>query len=125
MAFIKLIVDGLEFALPTGKAIMSVSETAFQGGPNTEWAKFQSSPHQWLYNHNYRYVGLDNKPIGDGRIPADIRIVPVYDEPKLMHVRIPWKETLKQAATVAVDEEPDYQGQFPALLAHYFMRSCR
>ena len=102
----------------TGEAIIRVSQTAFQTSDNSEWAKFEADTKGWLYNNGYRYDGTE-----DGRVPATIDIIPVYDTPTKMHVRVPWKGDLT-GAVPPPDEQP-YGGSFPAFLARYFMRRCR
>jgi hypothetical protein len=56
-----------------------------------------------------------------------VEIVPVYDTPNRMHVRVPWSGLLKTPPKV--EDEPSYGGpqnvRFKVLLARYFMRHCR
>jgi len=125
MAFIKLMSNNPNVAMPAGNAIIALSNSVFKTTPNSEWAKFVVDPHQWLYNNNYRYVDKNYVEIGDGKIPPSLELVPVYDSATRMHVTIPWKEALKQAQQTPLQDEPNYQRQFPAILAHYFMRRCR
>ena len=60
-------------------------------------------------------------------IPDSVEIVPVYDTPNRMHVRVPWSGLLKNPPQV--EDEPSYGGpqnvRFKVLLARYFMRHCR
>lgn len=125
MAFIKLMSNNPNVALPAGNAIIALSNSVFKTTPDSAWAKFVVDPHQWLYSNNYRYVDKNYAEIGNGKIPLSLELMPVYDSATRMHVRIPWKETLQQAQATPLQEEPNYQRQFPAVLAHYFMRSCR
>ena len=73
----------------------------------------------------YRYDGPGAGP--DGEIPDSVEIVPVYDTPNRMHVRVPWSGLLKTPPQV--EDEPSYGGpqnvRFKVLLARYFMRHCR
>jgi hypothetical protein len=125
MAFIKLMSNNPNVALPAGRNITAVSESVFSTAPNSEWAKFVVDPHLWLYNNGYRYVDKNYAEIGDGKIPSSLELMPVYDSATRMHIRIPWKQTLRDAQATPLHDEPNYQRQFPAILAHYFMRSCR
>ena len=108
----------------TGEAIMRVSRTVSQTTPESEWKKFTDDPRAWLHKAGYRYDGSDAGP--DGKIPASVNIVPVYDTADTMHVRIPWKGLLDNPPEI--HDEPTYGAQgpnFPVLLARYFMRHCR
>ena len=125
MAFIKLASNNPSVALPAGRGIIALSESVFNYGPNSEWVKFVDNPHEWLYDNNYRYVDKNYAEIGNGKIPETLELMPVYDSATRMHVRIPWKQTLRDAQATPLHDEPNYQRQFPAILAHYFMRSCR
>ena len=125
MAFIKLASNNPSVALPAGRGIIALSESVFNYGPNSEWVKFVVNPHEWLYDNNYRYVDKNYAEIGNGKIPETLELMPVYDSATRMHVRIPWKQTLRDAQATPLHDEPNYQRQFPAILAHYFMRSCR
>jgi hypothetical protein len=125
MAFIKLASQNPSLALAAGKGIIALSESVFNAAPNSEWAKFVVNPHQWLYNNNYRHVDKNYFEIGDGKIPQTLELVPVYDTASRMHVTIPWKQSLRDAQAAPLQDEPNYQRQFPAVLAHYFMRKCR
>ncbi len=125
MAFIKLVSSNPNVAISAGRGIMALSDSVFKTGANSEWAKFVVNPHQWLYNNNYRYVDKDHVEIGTGKVPDSVELVPVYDSATRMHIRIPWKQTLRDAQATPLQDEPNYQRQFPAILAHYFMRSCR
>jgi hypothetical protein len=125
MAFIKLASSNPMEQNETGIKIIQVSETAFSAQPGCEWAKFESDRRGWLYAHGYRWCNADGDWIGDGHIPAEIEIVPVYDTPTRMHVRIPWKGDIAQIKGKPVENEPSYDHKFPILLARYFMRKCR
>ena len=118
MKFFKLKSEVLTEQRKTGEAIIRVSQSAFQTGPASEWEKFNGDTRTWLFENGYFYLGTD-----DGRIPPEIDIVPVYDTPNKMHVRIPWHGDLENPPPVE-DERP-YNGSFPVLLARYFMRKCR
>lgn len=117
MGFFKLRSASLADHAKTGAAIMRVSQSAFQSTPNSEWVKFDKDTRQWLYDNGYEYTGS-----ADGKIPPTIDIVPVYDTPTKMHVRIPWAKDLENAPAPVDDT---YNGSFPAFLARYFMRRCR
>ncbi|HEY6918146.1 MAG TPA: hypothetical protein VI412_02740, partial [Tabrizicola sp.] len=71
------------------------------------------------------YDGADAGP--DGRIPDHIQIIPVYDTPNRMHVRVPWAGDLVNPPQIP--DEPAYghpnSVRFKVLLARYFMRKCR
>jgi hypothetical protein len=117
MGFFKLRSASLVDHAKTGTAIMSVSKTVFQSTPNSEWAKFDRDTRQWLFDNGYSYTGTP-----DGKVPPSIDIIPVYDTPTKMHVRVPWTGDLENAPP-PTDES--YNGNFPAFLARYFMRRCR
>lgn len=102
----------------TGAAIIRVSKSVFQTAPNSEWAKFNQDTRKWLFDNGYVYPGT-----ADGMAPPEIDIIPVYDTPTKMHVRVPWAGDLENAPA-PVDEAP-YAGNFPAFLARYFIRRCR
>ncbi len=102
----------------TGEAVIRVSSSAFQTGDGSEWVKFDADTRGWLFDNGYRYDGT-----ADGRVPLTVDIVPVYDTPTKMHVRVPWIGDLT-GADVPPDEA-SYGGSFPAFLARYFMRRCR
>jgi hypothetical protein len=125
MAFIKLVSDNLSKSLPAGEGIIKVADSVFKSGPNSEWAKFVVDPHQWLFNHHYRYYENSTRMIGDGKIPASLELIPVYDTETRMHIRIPLAKSLKNVPVSEVPPGPLYDGKFEAVLAHYFMRSCR
>lgn len=118
MGFFKLKSTSLADHAQTGAAIMRVSKSVFQSGPNSEWAKFDADTRKWLYDVGYRYTGTP-----DGTVPPTIDIIPVYDTPTKMHVRIPWSGDLEGAPRP--EDETTYNGSFPAFLARYFMRRCR
>ncbi len=115
MGFFKLKSASVADQEVTGKKIMAVSKSVFQ--PGSEWEKFDKDTRKWLYEAGYVYTGS-----ADGRIPESIDIVPVYDTPTKMHVRIPWSGDL---VTPPVPEDEAYSGSFPVFLARYFMRKCR
>ena len=126
MGFFRLKSTNLADQRYAGEGIMAVSRTAFNGDPNSEWAKFDADTRKWLHDHHYRYINADGTLIGDnGKIPAEIEIVPVYDTPTRMHVRVPWREEIDEAAQIPVLDEMTYNSSFPALLSRYFMRKCR
>jgi hypothetical protein len=101
----------------TGEAIINVSKSVFQTGAHSEWAKFNKDTRKWLFDNGYQYLGT-----ADGKIPPEIDIIPVYDTPTKMHVRIPWHGDLEN---VPAPQNESYSGSFPVFLAHYFMRKCR
>jgi hypothetical protein len=123
--FIKLKSDALADQEATGAAIMRVSKSVFKDSPTSEWKKFNDDTRGWLHANGYRYEGPGAGP--DGQIPNDVEIVPVYDTPNRMHVRIPWAGDLKSPPRI--DDEPSYGNsqpiKFKVLLARYFMRKCR
>lgn len=125
VGFFKLKSDNLGDQAKTGEAIMKVSQTAFQDVPGSEWKKFEDDTRGWLHANGYRYDGPGAGP--DGEIPASVQIIPVYDTPNRMHVRVPWSGLLKNPPEVV--EEPPYgpsqEVAFKVLLARYFMRHCR
>ena len=125
MAFIKLSSSNPRDQNKTGEHIIQVSKTAFSDVPDCEWATFERDRRAWLYANGYRWCDADGNWIGDGHIPANIEIVPVYDTPTRMHVRIPWKGDIALIEDKPVENEPTYDRKFPVLLARYFMRKCR
>lgn len=107
----------------TGKAIKRVAESVFKTSEGSEWKKFDADIRGWLHEHGYRYVkNATDLPTDDSRIPDDFEIVPVYDLPKRMHVRIPWAADMAQVPPPVDDK---YSGNFEVFLAKYFMRKCR
>lgn len=125
VGFFKLKNDNLADQAATGEAIMRVSKSAFKDSPSSEWKKFNDDTRGWLHENGYRYDGPGAGP--NGEIPGDVEIVPVYDSPNRMHVRVPWSGLLKKPQVV--EDEPDYGNgkdvRFKVLLARYFMRHCR
>lgn len=123
--FIKLKSESLEDQQATGDAIIRVSQSVFQDRPDSEWKKFNDDTRGWLHANGYRYDGPGAGP--DGEIPSEVEIVPVYDTPNRMHVKVPWAADL--VAPDRVEEEQDYgpteEVRFRVLLARYFMRKCR
>jgi hypothetical protein len=115
MGFFRLKSDSQAEQQKTGKAIVKISKSVFK--PNSEWAKFDKDTRKWLFDNGYRYDGTK-----DGKIPANIEIVPVYDTPTKMHVRIPWHADLKFPKG---KPKEDVYGDHNVLLAKYFMRRCR
>lgn len=125
MAFIKLASLNELDQTNTGKRIVALSESAFSSLPNSEWAQFQADPRGWLHDAGYIWADINGDIIGDGHIPPEVEIVPVYDSPNRMHVRIPWKGDIAAAKVKPVEATPSYAVSFPILLARYFMRKCR
>ncbi len=121
MGFFRLKSTQLVDQVKTGDAIIRVSNSVFQSTPNSEWAEFNRDTREWLYKNGYLYEGADALP--DGRIPKTIDIIPVYDTPTKMHVRVPWAGDLNGAP--APPDEGSYGARFPVFLARYFMRRCR
>lgn len=109
----------------TGAAIIKVAKSAFKNTPGSEWKKFDADIRKWLYDNGYRYT---DSPTGElkagasGKIPDHVEIVPVYDTPTRMHVRIPWAGDL---AKPPVPKDEPYSDNFKVFLARYFMRKCR
>jgi hypothetical protein len=124
MGFYKLRSDNAADQDYAGNGIIAVSNSAFDTSAGSEWKKFDANTRKWLYDHHYRYVDTNGVEIGDGKIPSKIKIVPVYDTETVMHVRIPWKGDLAEAAGLPTNPEPAYPN-FKAFLARYFMRKCR
>ncbi len=118
MGFFKLKSASLADHAKTGDAIIRVSRSVFKKGPNSEWAKFEKDTRKWLFENGYWY---EDSP--DGKVPANVDIVPVYDTERRIHVRIPWAGDLKDPLPKPADET--YNGSFSAFLARYFMRKCR
>lgn len=123
--FFKLKSDALADQVATGEAIMRVSKSVFKTTAGSEWKKFNDDTRGWLHANGYRYDGPGAGP--DGEIPDSIEIVPVYDTPNRMHVRIPWAGDLTPAPKI--EDEPSYGNsnalRFKVVLARYFMRKCR
>ena len=109
----------------TGEAIIKVSESVFDNSPTSEWRKFNADTRGWLHKKGYRYEGPGAGP--NGEIPDSIEIVPVYDTPNRMHVRVPWVGDL--TPTPVVQDESTYgttdDVRFKVVLPRYFMRKCR
>ena len=115
-----------------GEEIIKVSATAMQksaGPAKTPWQVFDEDPAAALHRWGYRLVST-NAP-GDPPVPANgtipsnlLRIVPVYDTPHTMHVRVPWHGFIDRSV-VPPNEFSDYEGSLPAFLASYFTRHCR
>jgi hypothetical protein len=108
----------------TGDAITRVSKSAFRDTPKSEWKKFNADTRKWLFDNGYRYEGPDAGP--NGEIPDSIEIIPVYDTPNRMHVKVPWAGDL---TTHEVKNELTYGNtnkvRSKVVLARYFMRKCR
>ena len=125
VGFFKLKSDALADQVATGEAIMRVSKSVFKTTAGSEWKKFNDDTRGWLHANGYRYDGPGAGP--DGEIPDSIEIVPVYDTPNRMHVRIPWAGDLTPAPKI--EDEPSYGNsnalRFKVVLARYFMRKCR
>jgi len=125
VGFFKLKSDALADQVATGDAIIKVAKSAFKDTATSEWKKFNDDTRGWLHANGYRYDGPGAGP--DGEIPATVEIVPVYDTPNRMHVRVPWAGILKNPPQV--EDEPSYGNsqpvRFKVLLARYFMRHCR
>jgi hypothetical protein len=123
--FFKLKNDNLADQKKTGDAIVKVSQSVFDNSAGSEWRKFNANTRGWLHKNGYRYDGPGAGP--NGEIPDSIEIVPVYDTPNRMHVRVPWAGDLDP--TPVFPDEPTYGGlpdvRFKVLLARYFMRKCR
>ncbi|MFN3282387.1 MAG: hypothetical protein ACK40I_12080 [Tabrizicola sp.] len=109
----------------TGEAILRVAKSVFKDTPNSEWKKFNDDTRGWLHANGYRYDGPGAGP--NGEIPDSVQIVPVYDTPNRMHVRIPSADVLRTVPDIV--DEPSYGNgkstRFKVLLARYFMRHCR
>jgi hypothetical protein len=125
VGFFKLKSNSLDDQAETGEAIMRVSKSAFRDTATSEWKKFDDDTRGWLHRNGYRYEGPDAGP--NGEIPDTVEIVPVYDTPNRMHVRVPWAGIL--ATPPVILDEPNYGNtrsvRFKVLLARYFMRHCR
>ena len=123
--FIKLKSNSVADQAETGEAIMKVSKSAFRDSPKSEWRKFNADTRGWLHRNGYRYDGPDAGP--NGEIPDTIEIVPVYDTPNRMHVKVPLAGDLETPPVFP--DEPTYgnmpEVRFKVLLARYFMRKCR
>ncbi len=108
-----------------GEAIMRLCKTVFQsghGGHETEWQKFERDPAAWLYSYGYR-LDTPGAP-ADGSVPPTVlRIVPVYDTPHTMHVRVPYHGNVDP--TIVPPDGSEYGADFEAFLASYFTRHCR
>jgi len=108
----------------TGEAIQRVAKSAFKNTANSEWKKFNDDTRKWLHDNGYIYEGPGAGP--NGEIPDTVEIVPVYDTPNRMHVKVPWAGDMK---THKVDDETGYGPtnaiRSKVVLARYFMRKCR
>lgn len=126
VGFFNLKSAALRDQIATGNAIIRVSKSVFQNTPTSEWKKFNDDTRGWLHANGYLYDGPGAGP--NGEIPTSVNIVPVYDTPNTMHVRVPWSGNLENPPIVR--DEPSYgpedsPNRFPVLLARYFMRKCR
>jgi hypothetical protein len=124
VGFFKLKSDSLADQEATGEAITRVSKSAFRNTANSEWKAFNENTRQWLFDNGYRYEGPGAGP--NGEIPDSIEIVPVYDTPNRMHVKVPWAGDL--TIHNVKDEEPygtTNKVRSKVILARYFMRKCR
>ena len=125
VGFFNLKSASLADQVQTGEAIMRLSDSVFDDDPRSEWLAFEADPKAWLHKAGYRYDGPGAGK--NGEIPDSVTIVPVYDSPNVMHVRIPWKGLLRNPPEVV--DEPTYGqaggNRFPVLLARYFMWHCR
>lgn len=122
--FIKLRSNSLAGQAKTGEAIQRVAKSVFKTTADSEWKKFNDDTRGWLHANGYIYDGPGAGP--DGEIPDTIEIVPVYDTPNRMHVKVPWAEDIK----VHKFADEDSYGLTDAVrskvvLARYFMRKCR
>ena len=123
--FFKLRSAKVEDQVATGKSIMAVCNSVFNSAKDSEWDQFNANPRAWISRY-YDYCTAAGETIGDGSIPSDITIVPVYDSETHVHVRIPWRGDLKATMAAMEGEDKDeYPGGFPAELARYFLRKCR
>jgi hypothetical protein len=125
VGFFKLKNNSLADQAKTGAAIMKVSKSAFKDTPSSEWRKFNADTRGWLHANGYRFDGPGAGP--NGEIPDSVEIVPVYDTPNRMHVKVPWSGDLAKTPDI-VDESgygDDPEVRFKVLLARYFMRKCR
>ena len=108
-----------------GKAIIRLCESAFktgEPGAETEWQKFESDPAAWLYQLGYR-LQTPGAPLDGSFPPHLLRIVPVYDTPHTMHVRVPYRANVDP--TITPPDGSEYGTDFEAFLASYFTRHCR
>jgi hypothetical protein len=125
VGFFKLKSDSLVDQVKTGEAIIKVSKSAFKDSATSEWKKFNADTRKWLHDNGYRYEGPGAGP--NGEIPDSVEIVPVYDTPNRMHVKVPWSGDLKNLPPIT--DEPTYGGtqkvRSKVVLARYFMRKCR
>jgi hypothetical protein len=124
VGFFRLKSNSLADQEATGEAITRVAKSAFRDTPNSEWKKFNENTRQWLFDNGYRYEGPGAGP--NGEIPDSIEIVPVYDTPNRMHVKVPWAGDLK--IHDVKDEDPygtTNKVRSKVVLARYFMRKCR
>lgn len=83
-----------------------------------EGAPVKADPRAWMHNAGYVSRGADAGP--NGEVPANIKLVPVYDTEDTMHVRIPWKGVLTAVRPEDIHDEKSYgtsAAKFPVLLA--------
>ena len=111
----------------TGEKIMKMIRSVGDESEGSEWKAFKADPKAWLFKAGYEYRDPGAGP--DGRIPANLKLVPVYDTEDTMHVRIPWKGVLDGFVETQIPDQEQGYGQgnakLPILLARYFMRKCR
>jgi hypothetical protein len=122
--FIKLKSNSLTDQAKTGEAIQKLAQSVFDNTGDSEWKKFDADTRGWLHKNGYVYEGPG--ATADGKIPPHIEIVPVYDTPNRMHVKVPWAEDIK--VHNFPDEDPyglTDAVRSKVVLARYFMRKCR
>lgn len=109
----------------TGRAIMQLMRSVGDASPGSEWLVFKADPKAWLWKAGYRYDGPGAGP--NGEVPANIKLVPVFDSADTMHVRIPWKDTIDPPQQVKKTDDygANVPNRLPVLLASYFVRQCR
>jgi hypothetical protein len=127
VGFIKLKNNVVADNADTGEAIIKVSKSVFKTTAGSEWKKFDEDTRKWLFDNGYVYDGPGAGPSGE--IPDSVEIVPVYDTPTRMHVKVPWAGDL--TGPNVFPDEPTYGPiasptvRKKVLLARYFMRKCR
>jgi hypothetical protein len=124
LGFFNLKSNQLSKQKETGDAIVRLMQSVGDTSAGSEWMDFKADPKAWVHKNGYVFDGPGAGPTGE--VPANLKLVPVYDTADTMHVRIPYKGLLDPLPTI-VDETPYGAGptRFPVFMARYFMRRCR
>jgi hypothetical protein len=112
--------------IAAGQAIVRLSQSVFKAGvgrAESEWQVFDRDPAAWLYANGYRLLDHPQSPANGAILPNLVRILPVYDTPTTMHLRIPHIGNID--TTITPPNGDEYGDSFDDFLASYFTRQCR